>query len=219
MQILNKDSICLLTVDSDTLSGANLRGANLYGADLRDANLYGANLRGANLCDANLRDANLYGANFYEDMGPRPQNTSLDRIEPSKGYFKENCRWATPREQIANLSRFRAPIKFNEVTKETEEWIEEFGVNRETFKARVLRGLGFKEALLITTDIVVLEVRNKQQTIYHLDSFLRKTGFDKEEVAALLDSDHSEPYHGFIIRYLTGFTKWPEKYRVRKTAS
>ena len=49
MQILNKDSICLLTVDSDTLSGANLRGANLYGADLRDANLYGANLRDAKI--------------------------------------------------------------------------------------------------------------------------------------------------------------------------
>lgn len=158
-------------------------------------------------------------ANFYEDMGPRPQDTSLDRIDPSKGYCKENCRWATPREQIANLSRFRTPIKFNEVTRETEDWIKELGVNREIFKARILRGLGFKEALLMTADIITLDVDSRQQTIYHLDNFLQKTGFDKEEVAGLLDSDHDEPYHGLIVRYLTGFTKWPEKYRVNKTAN
>lgn len=59
MQILNKDSICLLTVDSDTLSGADLSYADLRYADLRAANLYGANLRYADLRDADLRYADL----------------------------------------------------------------------------------------------------------------------------------------------------------------
>ena len=39
---------------------------------------------------------------FYEDMGPRAQDLSIDRIDGTKGYFKENCRWATQAEQSAN---------------------------------------------------------------------------------------------------------------------
>lgn len=41
--------------------------------------------------------------NFYKDMGdkPTPQH-SIDRIDNKKGYNKENCRWATKKEQSAN---------------------------------------------------------------------------------------------------------------------
>ena len=64
----------LLTVDADTLRGADLIGADLIDADLHDADLRdadlrsadlsGADLSGADLIDADLRSANLSGSNL-----------------------------------------------------------------------------------------------------------------------------------------------------------
>lgn len=42
--------------------------------------------------------------NFYRDMGISYQEgLTLDRIDGSKGYSKENCRWATRKEQSSNI--------------------------------------------------------------------------------------------------------------------
>ena len=39
---------------------------------------------------------------FLRDMGEQPPNTTIDRIDGSKGYSKENCRWATVKQQAEN---------------------------------------------------------------------------------------------------------------------
>lgn len=46
-------------------------------------------------------------SNFLEDMGERPEGTSLDRIDGTKGYYKENCRWSTSKEQILNSKSYK----------------------------------------------------------------------------------------------------------------
>lgn len=60
---------------------------------------YGA--KGTSVCDR-WRGKDGF-VNFLSDMGEKPTpKHSIDRIENSKGYFAENCRWATRKEQHRN---------------------------------------------------------------------------------------------------------------------
>jgi hypothetical protein len=45
---------------------------------------------------------------FIEDMGERPEGTTLDRKDNALGYTLENCRWADLSPQCANRTKFKS---------------------------------------------------------------------------------------------------------------
>ena len=40
--------------------------------------------------------------NFFEDMGLPPKGLTIDRINNNDGYYPENCKWSTYKEQASN---------------------------------------------------------------------------------------------------------------------
>lgn len=80
------------------------------------------------VCDAWVNDFMA----FYRDMGDPPDGHTLDRIDGTKGYSKDNCRWATYTTQNQNLSS-NVHID-SEVLSEVSRKI---GVHRNTIKYRL----------------------------------------------------------------------------------
>lgn len=77
---------------------------------------------------------------FLEDMGVRPEGTSLDRFPDVNGnYCKENCRWGTSKEQARN-KRTTIYLEINGVKRCVAEWAEITGLSKGRIRSRMLYG-------------------------------------------------------------------------------
>lgn len=78
---------------------------------------------------------------FYKDMyASYEQGLSIDRIDNNKGYYKENCRWATAKEQANNTRNIEraARYTYNGLTLSIKEWAKMVGIKRRTLSQRLL---------------------------------------------------------------------------------
>ena len=100
--------------------------------------------RGIKVCDEWMDFVN-----FLFDMGEKPKDLSIDRINNNGNYSKENCKWATNLEQANNHSNNKRFI-FNSRNLTIAEWCREFNLKYQIVNQRIFRGWDIKRALNLT---------------------------------------------------------------------
>jgi len=100
--------------------------------------------RGITICERWLSFANFYG-----DMGRKPENRTLDRIDVNGNYEPTNCRWATVEQQMNNTTKSRR-ITCNGETKTLQQWANFVGSKRETIAYRLNAGWPIEKSLGVT---------------------------------------------------------------------
>jgi hypothetical protein len=91
---------------------------------------------------------------FLHDMGFRPSDSigrskseyTIERIDNTKGYGPENCRWATWREQMNNR-RSNRNLTFQGTTMSTSAWARTVGLPPDAFRRRLKHGWSLEKAL------------------------------------------------------------------------
>lgn len=99
--------------------------------------------RGIKVCDRWIASFEA----FYEDMGKKPSpKHSIDRKDVNGPYDKENCRWATKKEQSRNRRNTR-PIPFGDESLTIAEWAERIGCDGQVISKRLQSGWSVERAL------------------------------------------------------------------------
>lgn len=91
--------------------------------------------KGITICDQWLNNFEQ----FFADMGERPKGTTLDRIDGSLGYSKENCQWSSPKQQ-ANNRKSNVNVMFHGELMPYAEAARRSGISRTLVYSRMTRG-------------------------------------------------------------------------------
>lgn len=84
--------------------------------------------------------------NFHEDMGDRPGQFTIERIDNDKGYGPDNCEWA-PRSKQARNRRNLIMITMDGETHPLSVWVERYGGNYKTIHMRIYKGWDPEKAI------------------------------------------------------------------------
>lgn len=102
--------------------------------------MYGA--RGISVCERWRENFEI----FLADMGEKPEEMSLDRVDNDGGYDPANCRWATRKEQQRNMRTTRW-VEYQGRRMSLAEACELSGLNRGKVQGRLKLGWSVERAL------------------------------------------------------------------------
>ncbi len=98
--------------------------------------------RGIQVCDRWRESFQV----FLEDMGARPIDMSIDRIDNDGNYEPANCRWASRIDQARNKRRNRL-ITFRGKTEPLAVWAQTIGLSARALSERLRRGWSIEDAM------------------------------------------------------------------------
>jgi len=92
---------------------------------------------------------------FLNDMGEKPDpKMELERIDNDKNYCKENCRWATHKEQTRNRGGKRATrlYTYDGKTMCIKDWANYVGIKPNSMRKRLDKGWPLDKAFAIKSE-------------------------------------------------------------------
>ena len=115
--------------------------------------------RGIKICDRWLESFD----NFVDDMGKRPEGTTLDRIDSNGNYEPSNCKWSTYSEQTLNTSSTYW-IDDNGEKICLKHFAKKYGIPPTTIKYRINNGLPLDDLKVKPDEKLVYEISYKGKT-------------------------------------------------------
>ena len=121
---------------------------------------------------------------FFEDMGERPSDCTLERLDVDGDYEPTNCVWATSTEQARNR-RSNVMLTFRGKTMCISAWSEQCGIPRKTLEKRISQ-YNFTVEQALTIPVAAprkLMYQGRSQTI---SEWAAETGIPRRTISSRL---------------------------------